>query len=102
MAENINFLDESMIQANSLLGNISAECDNSILYNADPDILDKVFNDVQIKKEIKSLENEHIDYRGFIKVLRLGIRIGAYYEIEDHSKNNYEYDRRFLKGETNA
>ncbi len=91
MAENINFAEESKIQANSLLGNISAECNNSPIYSADPDILYKVFNNTQIKKEIESLENEPINYVDFIKILRLGMRIGAYYTIEDHRKNNYDY-----------
>lgn len=91
MAENINFLEESKIQANSLLGNISAKCNNSTLYSADPDILDRIFNSTRIKKEIKSLENDPINYCEFIKILRLGMRIGAYYTIEDHCKNNYDY-----------
>ena len=99
MAENINFAKESKIEANSLLGNISAKCNNSYVYSADPDILDKVFNDAQIKKEIKSLENEPINYRKFVKVLRLGMRIGAYYEIEDHYKHNYEYAKSLINRE---
>ena len=99
VAENINFLEESKIQANSLFGNISAECNNNTLYSADPDILDKIFNNVQIKKEIKSLENEPINYIEFIKILRLGMRIGAYYEIADHYKHNYEYAKSLIDRE---
>ena len=99
MAENINFVKELKIQANSLLGNISAECNNSSVYSADPNILGKVFNDAQIKKEIKSLENEPINYIEFVKVLRLGMRIGAYYVIEDHYKHNYEYAKSLINKE---
>lgn len=89
-------------QANSILGNISAELndDRSIKkYTADSDILQQVLSNDKIKREIKSLEDYlnyyNIDGRAnfheITMVIRLGIRLGALYEIEDHKRNNYEY-----------
>lgn len=86
-------------QANSLLGNIIAEMEASDHYTADIDILNKVFSDEKVRREFDQIKGYLTYYNGdslanlheFTMIFRLGIRIGAYYEIEDHKKNNYGY-----------
>ena len=86
-------------QANSLLGNITAEIEESDHYTADIDILNKVFSDKKVRREFDQIKDYLEYYNGdsranfheFTMIFRLGMRIGAYYEIEDHRKNEYVY-----------
>ena len=87
-------------QANSLLGNITAELDNSSIYSADPDILKKVMENRKVYDDIGRLEDylkyyncENVaNFHEITMALRLGIRIGAYYMVEDQRINKYDYD----------
>ena len=88
-------------QSDTMLGNIDAETEigTSHTYRAKPDILDKVLNDKAIKHDIQALEdylkyynnNSRANFNEITMALRLGVRIGAYYEIEDHRINEYVY-----------
>lgn len=94
-------LDEYIrTQSSSMLGSIAADTDISEHCVTDPDIFKNVLNDKKVKRDVKSLKDE-LEYYGLgtdtsslniiILALRLGLRIGAYYEIEDHKKNEYVY-----------
>lgn len=94
-------LDEHIrTQASSILGSITAETDISKHSTTDPDILMNVLNDQKVKRDIKAFKDELVYYglsanvsnlNIIILALRLGLRIGAYYEIEDYKKNEYVY-----------
>ena len=86
-------------QSNSLLGNITAELDKSSDYSANTGILQKVLDNEKVVNDIARLKDylEYYDnnnsgnFHEITMVLRLGLRIGAYYMIEDHKANQYEY-----------
>lgn len=91
--------ENGIVQARSLLGNITASLENSDHYIADDDILKKVFDDPSVKKDFERITDYFNYYQGdslanlhsFIMIFRAGMRVGAYYEIEDHKRNQYEY-----------
>lgn len=86
-------------QSNSLIGNVIAELENSSNYNADSDILETVFSNKKVQDDLKRLEdylkyyniNDTANFHEITMALRLGLRIGACYMIEDHKRNKYEY-----------
>lgn len=87
-------------QANSLLGNITAELDNSSNYSANSDILETVMNNTKVYDDIGRLEDylkyyncqDTANFHEITMAVRLGIRIGAYYMVEDQRINKYDYD----------
>ena len=96
---NISIKDLITTQSNSLMGNITAELDNSYNYSANTDILDKVMSNRKVMDDICRIEDylkyynyeDTANFHGITMAIRLGMRIGAYYMIEDHKNNEYLY-----------
>ena len=96
---NVRLSELVRTQANSLLGNITAELDNSYDYSADTDILNKVLEDKKVTDDLGRIEDyikyynceDTANFHEITMVLRLGMRIGAYYMIEDSKRNEYVY-----------
>lgn len=94
MSTNSSISEHIRVQSSSLLGNIEANIDDTDHYSADNDILNKVLSDPKVISDIGSFEdylkyyngNSNANIHEFVMALRIGLRIGAYYEIENHKQ----------------
>lgn len=87
--ESLYLRDNAYSQAKSLLKNIATKIDIF-----DEESLISIVKSQEVKTELELIANNYCQYgvtnnflRIFVPIFRLGVRIGALYEIENHKKS---------------
>ena len=92
--ESLYLRDNAYYQAKSLLGNITAKLDISEHCIADEELLITILNSQEVKTELELIAMLHCQHgvtnkflKIFVPIFRLGVRVGALYEIKDCKKD---------------
>ena len=92
--ESLYLRDNAYSQAKSLLGSITAKLNISKHCIADKELLIKILDSKDVKTELELLATTYCQHEVtnkflqiFVPIFRLGVRVGALYEIEDCKKD---------------